>query len=514
MDGTMQFDFGEQPASAPTSDPADQAVTTHAGIVPRATVRAMVERRNKAVAMYERAFITLDAADRALKDALGAFKAIDPSETNAYIDATKEEERHFVSGLKVPTQADYASAARRIIDRRAWATLMAMTDLEKLMDKQAKDQLRSQLQADVPEVTEENVFATLEQFAADAGTIFKRGIANCFSKLDRRFKSHDGWKIGGRVILTHVFNDWGWSYSSHHRDTLHDIDRTFHVLDGGSTPETYGGIVAAIQRSRDGGHRPHQSITESEYFRVRGFKNGNAHVWFKRDDLVEKVNRLLGEYYGAPIPEEREAEEDSGLSTPKTSLAKNYGFFPTPDALADHVISETPLYREDGKPPLRILEPSAGTGQLASRAARHKGRPTVDCIDVQPAMCDRLNASGLYRSVRCADFLKLTPSGDYDLVLMNPPFDRERDIDHVMHALEFLKPGGCLVAIMSAGTEFRDTRKSTAFREHINKLGGRMQELPAGSFSSVGTNVNTILVRVYKDGHGQNYWGRKFQTDW
>ena len=44
------------------------------------------------------------------------------------------------------------------------------------------------------------------------------------------------------------------------------------------------------------------------------------------------------------------------------------------------------------------------------------------------------------------------------------PFDLERDIDHVTHALKFLKSDGYLTAIMSAGTEFRETKKAKAFR--------------------------------------------------
>jgi hypothetical protein len=84
----------------------------------------------------------------------------------------------------------------------------------------------------------------------------------------------------------------------------------------------------------------------------------------------------------------------------------------------------------------------------------------------------------------------------YDRVVMNPPFDQERDIDHVMHALGFLKSGGRLVAVMSAHTEFAESRKATAFRAHIKKLGGRLSDLPRNSFSEVGTNVNTILLVV------------------
>jgi 16S rRNA G1207 methylase RsmC len=34
----------------------------------------------------------------------------------------------------------------------------------------------------------------------------------------------------------------------------------------------------------------------------------------------------------------------------------------------------------------------------------------------------------------------------YDRVVMNPPFDLERDVDHVTHALKFLEPEGQLVA--------------------------------------------------------------------
>lgn len=494
MDISIEHQEGDEPS--PT------------GIVPRATVRDMVRRRDLAIELYGRAFMALAAADKALVEARLAYKAIDPlGETeNSYTYSTRDEDRNFIGSLQVPTSDDYAATARKIVDRKAWATLIRMTDLEKLMDKKAKDQLRQQLQEQVPEVTEDNVWATLQQFLADADTIFKRGIANCFSSLDRRFRSHDGWKIGHRIILSYAFDGFGhWRHQSNQRDAMHDVDRTFHVLDGKSTPDMINGIVATVERNRQAGpYGARQSEHDSEYMKVRCYKNGNAHLWFKRDDLVEKVNRLLAEYYGAAIPEEREPDEDTGLNNPKTTLAKRYGFFPTPDRAADTALEHVPLYRADG-PPLTLLEPSAGTGNLARRAVA-KGA-LVDCVEFQPQLADALRASGIYRSVRCADFLAMIPNPDptkrYDRVLMNPPFDRERDIDHVMHALKFLKPDGCLTAIMSAGTEFRDTKKSVAFRALIERMKGRWSDLPAGSFSSVGTNVNTVILRVWNDARHQ-----------
>jgi predicted RNA methylase len=220
--------------------------------------------------------------------------------------------------------------------------------------------------------------------------------------------------------------------------------------------------------------------------------------------LVERVNRLLGEYYGAPIPEDRAPDPDTGLNDPKTTPAKRYGFFPTPDAAADLLMERARVYRINDGEPLTVLEPSAGTGNLARRCADVGA--VVDCVEIQPALAVGLRESAKFRSVYAADFLALKPevTGLYDRVVMNPPFDRERDIDHVMHALRFLKPGGHLAAIMSAGTEFRETKKATAFRELMQSMRACWRDLPPRSFAEAGTNCNTLILTVFKD--GREHW--------
>lgn len=473
---------------------------TQTGIVPRATVEAIVAQRNRTLALYGEAYLALTASMSAIEKAHEACFALRHRETS-YNYHLHEEKVHFMSPVKLAEREIYLTQARKIADTEAWSYIIGITDLERLMDKQAKDELRQQLLTNPPEITVENIYATLEQFLRDAGMIFKRGIANCFTKLERRFRSHDGWKIGARVILTNMYDSYG--FQNHRTDmesVLRDIERTFFVLDNRKVPESYTSIVQQLSASRYTGNGPRQGEVESEFFTVRVFKNGNCHVWFKRDDLLVKVNKLLGEYYGAPIPEEREPEEDTGLNRPKTTLAKNYGFFPTPNKPAEDLIEMAPLYREKGKPRPTVLEPSAGTGNLARRLVE-KGA-IVDCIEVQPELASQLASTKKYRTVTLSDFLRVEPNPDalYDLVVMNPPFDLERDIDHVMHALKFLKPEGCLVAIMSAGTELRETKKSIAFRALMKKMNARFSDLPAGSFSSVGTNVNTITLKVWADG--------------
>jgi hypothetical protein len=523
---------------------------TGTALVRRATVEEIVGYRNRALELYARAFDAIAEADAKIKEAADMARRVHPG-TNSYNYHHERETAAFYEAVKLPDRDLYLRIARKLIDISAWSWIIERTDLERLMDHEAKQQLRNQMayvperpkgdreiitgeeiERGLPELTVENVMATLDQFMLDADTIFRRGIANAFSKLDRRFRSHDGFKIGSRLILTHVFDrDSGRLNWGSVRDQLIDIERAFAVLDG--RPESgFTSALYAIEQDRhyDG---PKQTECETNYFRIKGYKNGNAHLWFQRDELVEKVNKLLAEYYGEVIGDGQTQDEDP-LDNIKTTPAKRYGFYPTPDYAAEKVIEHVPLLQKKTEPALTILEPSAGTGNLARRcivkplAAKgeqgwrrkqvddreYRFDNKVDCVEIQPALAQSLLAERIFRTVYTCDFLALSPktTGLYDRVVMNPPFDRERDIDHVVHALDFLKPDGKLVAIMSAGTEFRQTKKSIAFRDLMKSLNARFDDLPAGSFSSVGTNCNTIIVAAWKDGRAGSSWQhRRFE---
>ncbi len=77
---------------------------------------------------------------------------------------------------------------------------------------------------------------------------------------------------------------------------------------------------------------------------------------------------------------------------------------------------------------------------------------------------------------------------------MNPPFSRQADIVHVTHAAKFLKPGGRLVTIMSAGVKFRDNTKTKTFRDLITRLDGQIIDNPDRAFKSFECVVNTVIV--------------------
>ncbi|SEQ71475.1 Predicted RNA methylase [Faunimonas pinastri] len=167
------------------------------------------------------------------------------------------------------------------------------------------------------------------------------------------------------------------------------------------------------------------------------------------------------------------------------------GAFFSPPAVADRVIALAELERG-----MQVLEPSAGHGALAARALL--AGCEVDCIEVNDRHVSML-CSTAYRNVVFADFLKLEPQQIYDRVLMNPPFGRQADIRHVLHAAKFLRAGGRLVAVMSAGVRYRVNRLSTEFRAFVESRDGEFEDLPSDSFRASGTSVSTCLVRFDSD---------------
>ena len=190
-----------------------------------------------------------------------------------------------------------------------------------------------------------------------------------------------------------------------------------------------------------------------------------------------------------------EAIEQILLTGEYSRTKQDFGQFDTPPELADRLVEMARI-----EPGMLVLEPSAGIGNIAIPAAK-KGANVV-CYEIDQKRVDRLSQANIDAGRVIAqiftveDFLDESSDWSYDRVVMNPPFAKQADIDHVLHAYRFLKPGGLLVAIMSAGVTFREDRKTRDFRNFVEKLGGTIEGLPAGSFKSSGTMVNACIVTM------------------
>ncbi|MCE9955576.1 LPD38 domain-containing protein [Aeromonas rivipollensis] len=162
-------------------------------------------------------------------------------------------------------------------------------------------------------------------------------------------------------------------------------------------------------------------------------------------------------------------------------------FFPTPESHAADLVALAGI-----EPGMTVLEPSAGHGMLAE-AARAAGAK-VDAVELAGDLREILQAKGF--GLVGSDFMATTPAQSYDAVVMNPPFSGDMDVDHVRHAYDHLKPGGRLVAIVSATAGDRQNNKNKAFREWFDGLGGSEQAMPEGSFKA-SFNPTDVRTKIF-----------------
>ncbi|HBO4142225.1 TPA: PLxRFG domain-containing protein [Pseudomonas aeruginosa] len=288
----------------------------------------------------------------------------------------------------------------------------------------------------------------------------------------------------------------------------------------------------------------------------------SAHEKRKR---LESMGILTGSEYRSALREfaalrEAPAEPDKIKQMERAMIGRrNDGldFFPTSDAVVESMLDAAEI--GEG---MSVLEPSAGMGHIAD-AIRDQAGVDPDVIELSGERRELLEAKG-YRVVG-SDFMDVQPRssytfGDvfrapdgslgvmrgqgglgsnrvrfqpldesgmpddrrsqymdrddlvgvehrgadsgYDRIVMNPPFSKGRDIQHVQHAYSLLKAGGRLVAIMGEGAFFQSNKAAENFRAWLDGLGATSERLPEGSFMDpalpVNTGVNARMVVIDK----------------
>lgn len=178
----------------------------------------------------------------------------------------------------------------------------------------------------------------------------------------------------------------------------------------------------------------------------------------------------------------------------------NKNFYPTPAELIDKMLAGLDTdYIES------ILEPSAGKGDLAdgysklSELRRYRGygynyKGNIDCIEIEPELQATLKGKG-YRVVH-NDFLSYNTHKHYDLILMNPPFDKG-DL-HLLKALKMQENGGAIICLLNAET--LKNPYSNPRKELIQKLEDYNAEIEYIENAFINaerrTDVEVALVKV------------------
>lgn len=279
----------------------------------------------------------------------------------------------------------------------------------------------------------------------------------------------------------------------------------------------------------------------------------SAHQKRKR---LEGMGIFTGSEYRSALREFAEIKADAAtpdkIKQKERSMIgrRNDGldFFPTSEAVIDQMLEAAEI--GEG---MAVLEPSAGMGHIADKI-REKAQVDPDVIELSGERRELLEMKGYLlvgsdftevkpRSFftfgdvfRTADgrlgvmrgqgglgsdrvrFLPLDENGQpserraeylnrddlegvehrgtqsgYDRIIMNPPFSKGRDIEHVRHAYDLLRPGGRIVAIMGEGAFFNSNKAAENFRSWLDELGATSERLPENSFMDAALPVNTAV---------------------
>ncbi|OJJ23297.1 hypothetical protein BKI52_02765 [marine bacterium AO1-C] len=217
------------------------------------------------------------------------------------------------------------------------------------------------------------------------------------------------------------------------------------------------------------------------------------------DEVYSELQELLGgEEYAQKQAEQAKKNKLEKLKD-EWRFSKEPGFFPTPEPIARDMVNRAQILTSH-----TVLEPSAGLGHIAKEILKQHPNVDLAVIEKWDSLREILSLEGF--KVVGSD--TLTHTEQYDRILMNPPFEKNQDIQHVRYAFEkLLRPGGRLVAIMGRGAfdEGTSLKVRKEFKAWLSENEGYYEELPDDAFKNAfrSTAVRTNLVVIDKTEENQ-----------
>lgn len=188
------------------------------------------------------------------------------------------------------------------IRRAVWEAIIERLEIRRVMSASRWEECQKWLWGkELPEITIETVEEHVKAWVASLDEMHAEAVRETFEYLrprNSRHKTNSQLEVPPKVVLTSVMDSRVWTMvSDYHGPRLAAVERVFKALDGKGTTNAgyYSGLENAIRDSAEAGRENGEPVDrDTPYFRVRVFKNGNAHIWFKRLDLLAKLNAIAG----------------------------------------------------------------------------------------------------------------------------------------------------------------------------------------------------------------------------
>lgn len=197
--------------------------------------------------------------------------------------------------MRLDNECDYEKSQKRLT-RNAWRQIIKKTGLLEAMTEKRKAEIERTVENDrMPEITVENCLDILKQLYDRTPDLLREFVADCYNMFIPTqysgLRTNSGGEIGKRGIISYVFNcDYCFSLSYNRGYTrLKTLENTFSLLDGkGIVTNDKENLASKVRLAIKEGKKE----LETEYFRLKWYKNDRLHVEFKRLDLLRELNRI------------------------------------------------------------------------------------------------------------------------------------------------------------------------------------------------------------------------------
>lgn len=233
-------------------------------------------------------------------------------------------------------------------------------------------------------------------------------------------------------------------------------------------------------------HSVEKAFLRNKTFYESWIANSDAPIYVMNGSLKD-FKKFVGNKNDTSFdPHTREAMRDLddmlGFIWKKDNINQ---FYPTPSWLSDYISQYI-------AGPGKILEPSAGKGDLLDSIRGRVGNSVIDCFEIEEDNRKKLTAiSGV--NLIGSDFLEAEPNPIYDYVVASPPFSNGSDVEHIKKMFEFIKIGGRIITTASGSNtqKLEEFLKSIGDSASIKKI-----ILPTNSFGPKSDNKNSLLLII------------------
>ena len=253
------------------------------------TITAIVENVALARADIAQAFTLLQGAKDRLNATLG----------------TKDQTYYAYGYLWNRDISDYnldrtAKEVDQFQERNAWRYVLEQTGLRAYMTEARQKELQAQLEKGTfPPLTVENALSTLQGLTSHVGSLLTESALEVFDWLRPSTRSQVGqlktnhqFHIGHKAIVYGVESNWndGYRINSYREANFRALGNVFSLMDGQGAQQRPNDLVTqlnvGLRAVRSGG------IVTTPYLTCKPYANGNAHLAFLRQDLVDKLNQV------------------------------------------------------------------------------------------------------------------------------------------------------------------------------------------------------------------------------